>query len=236
MSEIIASTAQQASYGSVVTLYEIDATKIGGDIFRFINGKYDGELVQFDGKPYASIPVKITGLAWSGKGAIPSPRLEASNIDGQLITALLNSKNLVGATATIIKTFEQFLDNGKNPDPTARFPDEIFTIDQLNKYNNQMVSWTLRAAFDVRDVKLPARQVLRDSCTYRYRRFANGGFDYAGVDCPYVGTDSFDITNSLTNNENDECNRNLKACQIRFGETPLPFNGFPGAARIRNRV
>jgi lambda family phage minor tail protein L len=240
MPELIATTAEQiqsSDFGAIVTLYVVDATNIGGEVYRFTTGTWNGEVILFDGEPYAPIPAEITGLKWDGQGAIPSPTLKASNIDGQFVQALLNNGNLVGANVTIIKTFDQFLDNGDNPDPLARFPDEQFIIDSLVANNNKEVSWKLTALFDVRGLKLPRRQILRDTCTHRYRRYVDGSFDYTGTTCPYVGTQSYDLENNPVAESGDICNKLLSGCQIRFGENAiLPTRAFPGAARIRDRA
>ncbi|WP_158657983.1 phage minor tail protein L [Agarilytica rhodophyticola] len=237
MPDIIASTAQQSYYGAVVTLFVLDASSIGGSITYFTPGPLNGEFVQFNNRAYVPFPAEINGLSWSGRGAIPTPSLTVSNVGSDFVAAILGSDNLVGSRLTIIKTFEQFLDDGSNPDPTATFPEEIFSIDQLVSMDNERIVWRLAALFDVRGVKLPRRQILRDACTHRYRRFVNGSFDYTKATCPYVGSSSFDLQNNATNSANDKCALNLGACRLRFGSNAvLPFRGFPGAARIRDRV
>ena len=56
------------------------------------------------------------------------------------------------------------LESGANPfgtpDPTARFPDEIFFIDRKSAENRAEVSFELAASFDLVGVRLPKRQVL----------------------------------------------------------------------------
>ncbi|VUD48404.1 hypothetical protein TDB9533_01227 [Thalassocella blandensis] len=237
MSEIIASTAQQSAYDAVVTLFVIDATRIEGDIFKFTTGTLGGEAVVFDGEPYAPVPCRLTGLAWNGSGHIPSPTFTVSNIAGQFVTSLVGKNNLVGAKLTIIKTFEQFLDDGKNPDPTARFPEEVFYFDQLQSMDNEQITWRLSALFDVRGVKLPRRQILREACTHRYRRWVDGAFDYSDATCPYVGALAYDLQNNVVlDPSQDKCSLNLGGCKARFANSQLPFRGFPGAARVRDRV
>lgn len=236
MPEIIATT-QAPNYGARVKLFVLDASALGGSVFHFATGSFGGEPIVFDGEPYAPVPCQVEGVSWSGEGAIPTPTLKASNIAGQFVTSVLGTNGLAGARLTIIETFDQFLDNGANPDPLARFPSEEFYIDQLESMDNERISWRLSALFDVRGVKLPRRQVLRDACTHRYRRYIDGEFDYSKATCPYVGEGSFDVQNEVTADSGDQCGKNLSACKIRFGENAsLPFRGFPGVARVRNRV
>lgn len=236
MPDIIA-TSQQPYYGAVVRLFTLDNSSQGGDIFRFTNGPLGDEAVIFDGEPYAPVPCELSGLTWSGHGSIPTPTFEVSNIAGQFVTAVIGSDSLLGAKLTMVKTFEQFLDNGDNPDPTARFPEEVFFVDQLVSMDSETVVWRLAALFDLKGVKLPRRQILRDACTHRYRRYIDGSFDYSEATCPYVGATSYDLQNNTTTDANDKCALRLSSCRTRFGENgSLPFRGFPGAARIRNRV
>ncbi len=236
MPDIIA-TSLQPHYGALVTLYVLDATAHGGDVFRFTTGSFGADAVVFSGEPYSPVPCEVTGLSWNGDGAIPTPQFQVSNIAGQFVTAVLGTDSLLGARLTIIKTFDQFLDNGESPDPNSHFPHEEFYVDQLSKMDNETVVWKLAALFDLRGVKLPRRQVLRDACTNRYRRYVNNGFDYSNVTCPYTGDQSFNLQNESVGATQDKCALNLAACRLRFGTSAtLPFSGFPGAARIRERV
>ncbi|PCK05046.1 MAG: phage minor tail protein L [Alteromonadaceae bacterium] len=207
-------------------------------ILRFTPGPFNQEAVLFDGQPYAPLPCELTGLIKSSAGAIPSPSFKVSNIAGQFVTAALGLDNLVGATITLIRTFDRFLDTGENPDPLAKFPDEIFIIDQMSSMDKVQIVWQLAAFNDRRGTKLPRRNILRNACTHRYRRHSSvsGEFDYKKVTCPYTETESYDLQNQLTTPSDDRCSKNLAACKVRFGENAsLPFRGFPGVARMRER-
>ena len=58
------------------------------------------------------------------------------------------------------------LESGQNtfgtPDPTAKFPDEVFFIDRKTGENRAEVAFELAANFDLDGVRLPKRQVLPD--------------------------------------------------------------------------
>lgn len=237
MTETVQSVAQSSYYGAEVTLIVIDATPIGGQVLRLTSGPFGDELVVFGGQPYAPVPVRITGLNWSAGGGVPRPVLEVSNVHSQFVTALLNAQDLVGANVTIIKTFDQFLDNGENPDPEAKLPDEEYTIDKLQKWDNETIRWQLSPLLDQRGVKLPRRQILREVCASRYRVFASDAFDYSKATCPYDGASYFDLQNNPCAMAQDACAKNLSACRLRFGaNAELPFDGYPGAARVRDDV
>jgi len=225
---------QQSVYGAKVQLLIIDATELGGQVMRLAPAPFNGAAVSFDGELYVPIPLKISGLSWSAKGGMPRPVLEVSNIEGQFISALLALDDWVGAKVTVIETFADFLDAGATPDPDQRLPDEFFVIDQLQEWTNVSVRWQLSPMLDQRGVKLPRRQILRDVCVARYRRYVSSEFDYSQATCPYVGENYFDEQNAPCAAVDDKCSKTLSGCRLRFGEhAELPFDGFPGAARVR---
>jgi len=228
---------QQSAYGAKVQLFVVDASALGGEIVRLAPAPFNGAAVVFGGDVYTPMPIKISGLSWAVKGAVPRPVLEVSNLEAQFVTALLGLDDLVGASVTVMETFTDFLDDGATPDFEQRLPDEFFVIDQLQEWTSTSVRWQLSALLDQRGVKLPRRQILRDVCVARYRRHTGATFDYSKATCPYVGANYFDETNTACADTLDRCSKNLAACRLRFGENAeLPFDGFPGAAKVRESV
>ena len=185
------------------------------------------------------------------------------------ITALLNAYNPLRAEVRRIRTCKKFLDSanfptlffvtqtddqlitqsgdslfsgeGLNPtaDPTAVFNGgyESWYIDRVATENLQVVEFELVGKLDLTNLRLPARQVV-EHCPWIYK----------GHECGYVPKEgrTFDLNNDPTDwNEelqdsvNDQCAKNLRACELRFpkgdpcGTGPdgklLPFGGFPGA-------
>lgn len=234
----IAAEVQALEADSVVSLYILDTTPIGGtDIFRF-TGMPDGAApVVFDGLTYTPIDIAATGFGWDGSGSFARPRLQVANIGGLLTAAIIGLGDLVGSKFYRIRTLARHLDNGSDPDPTATFPMETYTVDQRTKQTKVFVEWQLCSILDQLGVMIPKRQCLRDSCTHTYRisNPAGTAFDYTNATCPFAGVAMFKEDGTTTTNRLlDNCGRKVSDCIDRFGATAvLPTRSFPGIARAR---
>lgn len=114
-------------------------------------------------------------------------------------------------------------DYGKNmADPNQHFPDDLWYVEQKINENKYIVEWELASAFDLQGVMLPYRQIIQDSCPWKYR----------GSECGYTGTAYFDLHDDPTTQANDFCAKHLSSCKARFPNQTLPFGGFPGAVRF----
>ena len=114
-----------------------------------------------------------SGFAFQ-KGQLPRPKITISNATG-LISSILISVNkattgndLTGATVTRIRTLAKFLDavnfeNGTNAtaDPSAEFPQEIYSIDRKATETREVVEFELAAPTDLVGVRIPGRQATR---------------------------------------------------------------------------
>lgn len=234
----IAAEVQALEADAVVSLYTLDTTPIGGtDIFRF-TGMPDGTTpVVFDGQTYTPIDIAATGFGWDGSGAFARPRLQVANIGGLLTAAIIGLGDLVGSKFYRIRTLARHLDNGSDPDPTAMFPMETYTVDQRTKHTKVFVEWQLCSILDQLGVMIPKRQCLRDSCTHTYRisNAAGTSFDYTNATCPYAGASMFKEDGTTTTNRLlDDCGRKVSDCIDRFGAgVTLPTRSFPGITRAR---
>ena len=236
----IESEVQNLHADNIVTLYELDTTVVGGvDIFRFTRKSRESAEIQFGGNTYTPIDIEATGFLWDGKGAFPRPKLKVSNVAGLVSAAIISQNDLIGSRLIRTRTFEQFLDDGSNPDPTAMFPQDIYVVEQKTNQNKVFVEWQLSSALDQTGRQLPGRQCLRDRCTHTYRIWNSvaGAFDYANASCPYVGSVYYDENGvSVTGAVADTCGRRLTDCRLRFGQNGvLPTRAFPGIARTRIR-
>jgi lambda family phage minor tail protein L len=162
----------------------------------------------------------------------PRPHIRVSNIGGALAGAMRQFGDLLGQELIRTLTYAQFLDNGSTPDPTAKFPDEIWRIDRKVKQNRVLVEFELSSPIDQEGMMLPARQVLKDGCSHVYRRWnaATQAFDYTHATCPFSGSTYFSANNVATTAEFDVCGKHFSSCRARFGTAPLPFLGFPGTS------
>lgn len=234
----IALEVQKLETDNIVALFQLDTTPIGGTtVFNFTKKMRENSYISFDGVQYAAIDISADGFLFDGQGQFPTPRIQVSNVGNILTSAIIEFKDLVGATLTRIRTFEQFLDDGSNPDPTATFPIDIYTVEQKTKHNKIFVEWQLSAIIDQTGRQLPGRTILRDICTHRYRIWdtISETFDYSNATCPYVGVNNFNEQDvSQSDPANDKCGKRLTSCKLRFGERGvLPTRAFPGVARTR---
>lgn len=97
-------------------------------------------------------------------------------------------------------------------------------------------AWQLASPLDLDNKQLPGRQILRDLCAWRYRRWNGAAFDYGDAECPYTGSTYYDREdNVVAAAKDDACSRRLSGCRLRFDDNQLPFGGFAGVARVRRR-
>lgn len=226
----VASDVQKLSPGSIVEVFTLDATAIGGSVYNFHSGanKINSAII-FGGVTYAMWPIDATGFELSSQGTLPTPKLRVANITG-IIGALCNDlDDLVNAKLIRRRVFSKYLDavnfpGGINPMASFsnRFPDEIWYVERKASENSIYVEFVLSSSMDVEGVKIPLRQVLT-SC----------GWGYRSPECGYAGTNYFDVNDQPTDSARDVCGKRLVSCKKRFGEYAiLNFGGYPGADRV----
>lgn len=227
--------AQRLSPDAIISLFMLDTTSLGGTFMYFVQGSENDGPVSFNGIEYSAVDVEFEGMETSGVGALPTPTIRVGNTDG-LFQALINTwGDMLGCTIHRVRTYRKFLDSGESPDGQAYFGPDTFRIERKQAENSVFIEWELSAAIDQEGKQLPGRSVIRDTCPSRYR-FWNAGtasFDYSKAQCPYVGSQSYDINDlPVSDPSKDVPSRRLSCCRTRFGRAnPLPFGGFPGVAR-----
>ena len=77
---MITADIQGLEPGEKVQLFELDASGIGGDYFRF-HGYQTGEI-WWQGKEYSAWPIQAEGFARTGEAQQPAPVLTLGNVDG----------------------------------------------------------------------------------------------------------------------------------------------------------
>lgn len=229
----IKSDIQLLSPGTLVELFEVDATAIGGSILRWHSGVNSlGNNVVWQGNTYTRFPIEADGFEQIGTSSIPRPTLRAANTTGLVAALVRDFDDMVNAKVTRRRTLLKYLDavnfpGGVNPtaDPNSHFADEIYYIDRKSRENRLLVEFELSAAWDIQGVELPRRHVIQNVCPWVYR----------SAECTYTGGPVADINDVATADPNvDACGKRLKSCSLRFGTTAiLPFGGFPGAGLFR---
>jgi lambda family phage minor tail protein L len=232
----IASVGQSLAAGDVVHLFELDATAIGGDVYRFTMNTKGAQVVSYGGHIYTPIDIEAEGFEWNGRGTLPTPRIRIANAHLVMSAAVIAFDDLLGATLTRLRTFRRFLDGEPDADPDAHYEPDIFRVERKVSHNKIFIEWELSAAIDQEGRFLPGRQALRDSCTHRYRVFRPelNDFDFTKATCPYEGDDFFSRTGAPVGSPAlDDCGKKLSDCTLRFGTDPLPTRAFPGLAKVR---
>lgn len=233
----LAATIHTLNPGAIVTLYELDATAIGGSISRFHAGTNQlRQAVVWQGNTYTPFPIEVTGFDISGKGQLPRPVVRVANVNGLLGALVRDYDDLIGAKLTRKRTLARFLDAvnfpgsvNPNADPTAAFPDDVFFIDRKSGENKVAIEFELSASFDVNGVQLPRRYIVQNVCPWRYR------VNDQSSACTWVGSTYYDANDQPVGSAaQDVCGKRLSSCQVRFGNgAALPFGGMPAAGLVR---
>lgn len=236
----IGRAVQTSAPGGFIELFEIDFTPIdptAGTLY-FLPTKEDDHgvgTVMWQGNEYIPLPIDISGVSVSGRGALPRPVIRASNVLGTMSLVYRTFGTLGGAILTKWTTFEQYLDNGATPDPNAHLPVDIWYLDRVVSLNRREIQVECRSLLDFNRQQLPARQMLRSSCNHTYRFWDEdlGNFNYTNASCPFNGTVYLNELDQVTTAQNDRCSKKLTGgCRGRFGTAPLPFRGFPAMGRF----
>lgn len=232
----IFSQMQSLEANAMVELFIIDLSTYGGGLYYFTSSAKETMPIQFQGNTYTPIDFKADGFETNGTGSLPTPKIQISNVKREITAAVLQYNDLVGCKITRLRTFRNFLDDGVDADPNAMLPVDIYVIDRKSSHNKLFIEWELAASLDQQGRMLPNRQILRDTCTHRYRIWNpdTGSFDYSKVTCPYVGTNYFSSSGDSTFNAGeDKCGKKLSDCKARFQNASLPTRAFPGVAKVR---
>lgn len=219
----LATDVQSLEPGAVVSLFIVDASQIGAELYRF--QPYTGAgVIAFQGEDYDPWPLQASGFELTGSSQ-PAPRLKMGNVGGFLTALCLQFDDLIGAVVTRKRTLAKYLDSSPEADPEEEFPPEIWYVEQKIAENNEFVEFELTSALDFDGVQLPRRQIIANFCPWRYR----------STECGYLGgpvADQFDII--TTDARRDQCGKRLQSCKLRFGENgELSFGGFPASGLVR---
>lgn len=225
----IAASVQSLAPNTMIELFELH---LEGEVLRFHAGTNElMQPVRWQGNDYMPMPVEAMGFELTGRGSLPRPKLRVANVDGIISQAMAEGDDLAGRKVIRRRTLARYLDAsnfpGGNPDadPTAEFPQDIFYVDRVGDENAAYVEFELASAMDLAGVMLPRRQIIQNSCAWRYR----------SAECGYTGPAVADAFDEATSDpERDSCGKRLASCKLRFGETAvLPYGGFPAAGLVR---
>lgn len=231
----IAAELQSLSPSALVELFVLDLSTLpNGQPLRFHAGTNElQQPVVWQGETYYPLPIEAEGFELSTKGAMPRPKIRVANINGMFSAEIRNYDDLIGVKVIRKRTFVRYLDavnfTDGNPEanPNQSLIDDIWYVERKLTENRYVVEWELASAFDLQGVMLPARQVIQNTCGWRYR----------GPECGWNGF--YVDKNDLPCGQGDDfCSKRLSSCKARFGamNMTLPYGGFPGSVRNDQNV
>lgn len=229
----ITTEMQSLAPTALIELFILDMTNLpNGDKSYWHAGT--NKLTQpivWQGQQYLPLPIEAEGFDINTDGTTPRPKVRVANIEGLFSAEVRNNDDLVNCKIIRKRTHARFLDavnfpNG-NPEanPHENYPDQLWYINRKTNETKYMIEWELVSAFDLRNATIPARQVLQNSCAFRYR----------GAECGWTGTFYYD-ENQIPqwDASADKCGKTMTDCRVRFKEQPIRFGGFPGARRYES--
>lgn len=222
--------SSQIEQDVLLSLYELDLTLIGGDLFRFHDGLSElKQAIIWQGKTYQPYPIQAKGFEVSGQGTSNRPTLTVANITG-LVTGLAEDfDEVVGAIMTRHQVYQKFLDadnfaeGNDHADPTQELVSR-YIVERMSNLNADFATFELALPCESDGALLPARTIVADTCNWLYR----------SAECSYTGGPVADEFDKPTNDKScDKCGRRLSSCKLRFGKNnPLPFGGFPSVSKF----
>lgn len=228
---------QKLSVDGVVTLFELDASKLGAGILRFHghNHERNDSVIVFRGKEYNPQALNVTGLEMRSDGRASTPTLTLANniagVQGAVSAYCLQFSDFAHAKLTVITTLAKYLDavnfDDGNPTASDECKEQIWFVEQKTSENAQQVTFELSNPIDLEGLKIPVREI------NNYCYLAMHGL-YRSEACGYTGTAMFDEHDKPTDNPiMDKCGGRMKSCVRRFGKNkPLPFGGCPASSLI----
>ena len=233
MTTPIRAEIQSLSPSAMIELFVLDMTGTYSGGFLYFHAGTNGlnQPITWQGRQYDPWPISAKGFDMATQGTLPQPQITIANIGGVLSGEVQANDDLVGCKITRKRTLAKYLDavnfpGGINPDadPNQYLPDEMWYVEQKASETRHSIEFKLSSVFDLMGIQLPYRQVIQNSCPWKYR----------GSECGYTGP-YFDRFDQPTSNSNDDaCAKLLSSCKVRqqyFSSQILPFGGFPGATR-----
>ncbi len=227
--------SQQLNPGTLISLYDINMSAIGGGVYHFTPGVLGGQKPVWKGVVYEPIPITAEGFEKNGRGEQPTPTLSMPATQ-LIIASIMSLDDLRRARVTRWQVYADNLDNGGNP-YDSYYPPDVYFIQQKVRHNTStgIIEWELSSGLDMWGEEIPRRVATQRTCLWRYRVWDAGAFSYVDATCPYSGPTMFDADGrQVADPRLDKCGKGLDDCKLRFGaNNPLPFGGFPGLSSAR---
>ena len=176
----------QDTFEQLKDLYNININN--EPIYRFCGMINGTNPVVWLENSYQPLPVKMSGFDQNSNGRLPRPKFAILNIEGALSKIVHSNNDFVGCKVTRKRTFVRFLDSvnfqgGVNPfgnsNESMALPDEVYYINKKNTENRNYIEFELVSALEMEGNYLPARVVLSNHCSWKYR--CSIGCGYSGL-------------------------------------------------------
>lgn len=251
------SDVQKLEVNGFIRLFELDASKYGGPIFRFhgITGWSDFDIVHnfgasdpkaeprvrdnlsiiWQGQEYSAIPIDVGNISLDSSGKASSVTFTVSNtiddVKGAFGAYCRLFNDFIGCKLKIINTFAKYLDAVNFPNGNTTAANEASTqtwiVNQRTSENLLQISFDLTDPANHSGFKIPTRDITN------YCHWALLGNYRSGEGCTYTGAAMFDEEdNPVSDPANDKCGARYNSCNIRFGNAPLPFGGYVSSSLI----
>lgn len=230
MTATISSEIQLLAPTAMIELFVVDLTKRSGGMLYFHNGTNGlNQNIVWKGQTYVHMPIQAKGFEKRASGTLPRPTVSISNVNGIMGAQARDYGDFLGCKFIRRRTFVRFLDAVNFPtgnpqaDPSQAFPDEVWFFDRKSIENLATLEFELSSALDLNGVMLPRRQIIQNTCAWRYR----------SAECGYAGGPVGKSDDTPTSDPAlDQCSKSLTGCKMRFSDV-LPFGGFPGCGLTR---
>ena len=236
--QLLQQESQSLNPSSVIHLFTLDASNVGGAIHRFsMERETDGTPVSFGGNQFPQLSVQVEGFEWNSDGTLPRPKMSASALNDTFYSLIVLTNGAQGALLLRERTLAKFLDGHEYGGRGIKFSSDLYIVDRVTTLTKSLVTLELITPLDLPRCELPARVALRDMCpwVYRYRSGNSWVYDQTGNACPYTGNACYDKFGQSCDPADDACGHTLSDCVRRFGtRKALPYGGFPGLARTRS--
>ena len=237
---------QKLSVAGIVTLYQLDATRLGGGVFywhghigfddwQVIDGSTEPQAnyhrdIIWQGQVYSPVAIKSDGLELRGDGKASMPNLAIANtlngINGAMSALCLQLSDFAGAKLTVITTLAKYLDAANfasgNPQARNEYKKQVWFVEQKTAENASQVTFELSNPVDFEGMKIPCREITN------YCHWAVCG-RYRQDPCLYSGSAMFTKDGKPTDNQSlDYCGGSLADCKLR--DNTARFGGFPSSS------
>ena len=252
------SDVQKLEIDGAIRLFELDASKYGGPVFRFhgIIGWSDFDIVHshgtgdpealsrvrdnlsifWQGNEYSALPIDVGNVALDSSGKASSVTFTVSNtiddVKGAFGAYCRLFNDFIGCRLKVINTFAKYLDAVNFPNGNTSAANEantqIWIVNQRTSENLLQISFDMTDPANHAGFKIPTRDITN------YCHWALLGDYRSGEGCTYMGTAMFDeYDNPVDDPALDKCGARHNSCKIRFGNEPKPFGGYVSSSLIK---